>query len=323
VSVRSFLQRTFHRSGGVALLRLRNAKRNRVLTYHRFQNAAAHSFDEQCAHLENFYTPVNLDDVVAFLRDGKTLASNSVAITVDDGYRDFYIRAYPSLKRHGIQATVFLMTDFVDRRTWPWWDQLHYAFLHTPLPSPVLQIADGVVLEYALLDAASRIEAGERTAEAMKSVPNARRLELIARLPELLQVNIPRDAPPPSEPLSWDEVREMASHGIGFGAHTKSHPILSSLESDQQIRDEIEGSRDRIADELGRPPMHFSYPNGRRQDIGERIRTMVERAGFQTAVSTESGFNDRATDPYFLRRISMEPSVPGLYFRQQVAGFRV
>jgi peptidoglycan/xylan/chitin deacetylase (PgdA/CDA1 family) len=144
----------------------------------------------------------------------------------------------------------------------------------------------------------------------------------MARMPDLFQVRIPSTAPPSSEPLRWEEIREMAAHGISFGAHTKSHPILSSLENEQQIRQEIEGSRDRLAGELGRAPMHFSYPNGQRHDVTDRIRSLVREAGIQTAVSTESGFNDIAADPFFLRRISMDSWAPRLYFRQAVAGFR-
>jgi peptidoglycan/xylan/chitin deacetylase (PgdA/CDA1 family) len=301
---------------------MRNGKQNRVLTYHRFNSTAASTFADHCEHLRDFYTPVTLDEVAASLRDNKPLPRNSVAITVDDGYRDFYLHAYPVLKRHGIPATVYLITDFLDGLSWPWWDQLSWAFLHTASESVEFPVSEGGVLRFTLSDMASRARAGEQAAEAMKTVPNKERLELMARMPDLFQVRIPSTAPPSSEPLRWEEIREMAAHGISFGAHTKSHPILSSLENEQQIRQEIEGSRDRLAGELGRAPMHFSYPNGQRHDVTDRIRSLVREAGIQTAVSTESGFNDIAADPFFLRRISMDSWAPRLYFRQAVAGFR-
>ena len=115
----------------------------------------------------------------------------------------------------------------------------------------------------------------------------------------------------------------MASNGVTFGAHTKSHPILSTLENEEEIRKEIVGSRNRIADELGSLPAHFSYPNGRPQDITEQVRRVVEQARFRTAVCTDRGMNNGNTDRYLLRRISMEPGASKLYFRQQLAGFRV
>src|SRR5712692_5284941 len=123
--MKSALQRIFHYGGGLQLVRWGNAPRNRVLTYHTLSPSGAGAFGQQCEHLRRCYSPVTLDDVAGFVRDGKALPHNSIAITVDDGYRDFYLHAYPVLRRHSIPATVFLVTDFLDRRGWLWWDQLH------------------------------------------------------------------------------------------------------------------------------------------------------------------------------------------------------
>lgn len=118
--LRALLKRAFHAAGGIALIRLYNAERNRLLIYHHFDASTVTTFEEQCEHLRRYYVPVTLDDIATFLLDGKSLPRNSVSITVDDGYRNFYQYAYPSLKRYGIPATVFLMTDFLDGLTWPW-----------------------------------------------------------------------------------------------------------------------------------------------------------------------------------------------------------
>jgi peptidoglycan/xylan/chitin deacetylase (PgdA/CDA1 family) len=322
MSMKSALQRVFHSAGGLGLIRWQNASRNRVLTYHNFQASGTNAFEEQCAHLRQHYTSVSLDEVAAFVRQGKPLPRNPVAITVDDGYRDFYLYAYPVLRRHGIQATVFLMTNFLDRQEWPWWDRLRYAFTRTAMNSIEFEIGESKPVRYSLVDPASRTASYDEVVEALKLVPNAVRLEFLARLTETFQVDIPSEFPQGLEPMTWDEVREMASNGIGFGAHTKSHPILGSV-NDDQLREEIAGSKLRIQEELGRAPAHFCYPNGRKIDINDRVRSAVEEAKFSTAVSTESGFNEPGSDPFMLKRLSMEPESPPFYFRQQVAGFRI
>jgi peptidoglycan/xylan/chitin deacetylase (PgdA/CDA1 family) len=38
---------------------------------------------------------------------------NAVCVTFDDGYRDNYLHAFPLLKRYGVKATLFLITDLV------------------------------------------------------------------------------------------------------------------------------------------------------------------------------------------------------------------
>lgn len=291
--------------------------------YHNFGASDLEAFEQQCEHIRHFYNPVTMDALAGFVRNGKMLPRNSVVITVDDGYRDFYLYAYPVLKRHGIPATVFLITDFLDRRGWPWWDQLCYVFLHTPLDSVLLQLVGARETRLTLTSLENKMTAFAETAEALKSVPNAARLDFLAKLAEVFRIEVPSEPPTELQSMSWDEVREMASNGISFGAHTKSHPILTQLENEEQLQEEIAGSKLRIREELGRAPEHFCYPNGQKQDIDNRVRSVVEQAKFLTAVSTESGWNAPGSDPYMLRRISVGPEVSTSYFRQRVAGFRI
>jgi peptidoglycan/xylan/chitin deacetylase (PgdA/CDA1 family) len=290
--------------------------------YHNFPgntDETAASFDQQCRHIATHYSPVPMSEAASAITAGHSLPPNAVMLTVDDGYRDFYVTAWPVLRRHGIPATVYLMTDFIDGRTWPWWDQLQFAFTHTTLGS--VQIHGAAPL--ALGSPEQRQSAYHNTLKYLKTVPNQVRLRFLADLPRCLDVDIPQRPPAGLEALSWAEVREMAASGIEFGAHTKTHPILSSVETESELRDEISGSRGRLAEELGRPPEHFCYPNGRIEDIRGRARAIVEECGFATAVTTERGFNDRTADRLMLRRIGCEPGDPAHYFRQQLAGFRI
>jgi len=46
---------------------------------------------------------------------GERMIRGTVAITFDDGYLDNYIYAFPVLKKYNIKATIFLVTDWVER----------------------------------------------------------------------------------------------------------------------------------------------------------------------------------------------------------------
>jgi peptidoglycan/xylan/chitin deacetylase (PgdA/CDA1 family) len=118
---------------------------------------------------------------------------DAVALTFDDGFRNFGALAAPRLEAAGLPATVFVVSGHVGR-TNAW---------------------GGVV------------------------TPGVPDLPL----------------------LDWDELDRLAGRGIDIGAHTRSHPDLTTLDA-ARARDELLGSADDIARRLGRRPVTFAYPFG-------------------------------------------------------------
>ena len=85
---------------------------------------------------------------------------------------------------------------------------------------------------------------------------------------------------------------------MDVGGHSVRHAALSNLPL-AEVRHEVEGCRDAIAERLGRAPRHFAYPNGFHSPA---IRRAVREAGFETGSTTEDRENVRGCDPYALRR---------------------
>jgi peptidoglycan/xylan/chitin deacetylase (PgdA/CDA1 family) len=59
------------------------------------------------------YSGVSLEEALAALESGKRNSRRLVAITFDDGFRNFYTEAWPALRRHGFTATMYLPTAFI------------------------------------------------------------------------------------------------------------------------------------------------------------------------------------------------------------------
>jgi peptidoglycan/xylan/chitin deacetylase (PgdA/CDA1 family) len=72
------------------------------------------------AHLDRLqaegYTTISLYQLLAHLTQGVPLPQKPVVITFDDGYRDVYENAFPVLRAHGMTATFFVITDFLDEQ---------------------------------------------------------------------------------------------------------------------------------------------------------------------------------------------------------------
>lgn len=67
--------------------------------------------DEQITLLQAMgYKPATMKDVA----EGKG-GKRTVVLTFDDGYLDFYTKAYPILKEHGWTATVYVVSGFIGR----------------------------------------------------------------------------------------------------------------------------------------------------------------------------------------------------------------
>lgn len=320
ITLKSATKYAFQHMGGLALARWVNRAGLRILMYHRFSDRAA--LAGQCAHIRKHYRPVSMADVSEWLHAGRSLPPRALAVTVDDGYRDFLESGYPVFAEYQIPVTVFLVTDFMDGKSWLWFDRILYAFAQTRIPEPAIEMPEGQVLRFTLGSPASRRAAGQQVADRAVAWSGAARLKFVEDLPRMLETQVPEQAPPDCRPLSWDEVRTLASSGVEFGAHTKTHPILSSLSNPDELRDEIAGSKARIEAKLDQPVLHFCYPNGKVEDIGSAAVETVRLSGMRTAVTAEPGLNQAHQNAFLLHRIGADPGHEDLYFQRGLAGWR-
>jgi peptidoglycan/xylan/chitin deacetylase (PgdA/CDA1 family) len=307
-----------HHAGGLAAVRWINSRRLRILMYHRFSDRAA--LARQCAHIRRHYHPVSMAAVSEWLDGLRSLPPYAVAVTVDDGYGDFQEAGYPVFAEYGIPATVFLATDFLDGKSWLWFDRVLYAFRNAKVSEVSVEMPSGDALGFKLDSEASRRAAGQQLADLAVALSPADRRDLVGALPRLLKAEMPEQAPAEYRPLSWDAVRLLAASGVEFGAHTKTHPILSALTDADELREEIAGSKARIESQLDRPVLHFCYPNGKMLDIGPAAVETVRAAGMRTAVTAEPGLNRVHQDAFLLHRIGADPSHPEMYFARRLAG---
>lgn len=96
--------------------------------------------------------------------------------------------------------------------------------------------------------------------------------------------------------VSKAQVQDLAARGHEIGAHTRTHPHLTTLTS-QQEQDEIAGSRQDLLGWSVGPVLSFAYPYG---EYDATTLQIVRDAGFTSAAATISGYVSTNSDPYQL-----------------------
>lgn len=100
----------------------------------------------------------------------------------------------------------------------------------------------------------------------------------------------------------WSRVRKANNAGVVLGAHSRRHPVLVDCD-DAALEDELAGARaDFEAAGLPAPPI-VAYPYGRHD---HRVRNAAA-GSYALAYTTRAGRNAAGTDPWCLRRITVEP----------------
>lgn len=105
------------RAGQALINRARRLRQSRIVMYHAFTSGgwgaiSPGMFRHHLEWLGAAYEVVSLPTLAADLVAGRPTEAK-VALTVDDGYEDFFTEAYPILLELRIPATVFIPTAFV------------------------------------------------------------------------------------------------------------------------------------------------------------------------------------------------------------------
>ncbi len=89
----------------------------------------------------------------------------------------------------------------------------------------------------------------------------------------------------PGSGISETDVRKLLDDGWELGAHTMTHPDLTTVDAGQ-LREEVAGSRAWLRRHFHRPVDAFCYPAGKHDDA---VAAAVEAAGYRSATTVDAG----------------------------------
>ena len=296
---------SLHRATAALLSRRGMGARLSILIYHRvlptpdplrpsIVDTAA--FDVQMATLKKVFKVLKLSEAVERLYAG-TLPARAACITFDDGYTDNFTHALPVLKRHGLPATFFIATAYLNGGRM-FNDTVTEAVRRTGMDA-----ADFGHLglgSYNFSSSELRLAAIRDILQRVKYLSPETRESTVEHLARDLT-----DEPLPCDlMMTTSQLSQLRAAGMEIGAHTHHHPILSSTPRDR-ARHEISHGKALLENILDTRMELFAYPNGRPgTDYRREHVELVKDLGFKAAFSTAWGSAHTGLDRFQLPRYS-------------------
>ena len=252
-------------------------------------------FNEIMGWVGSWFNVLPLDTAVDALKSGK-LPRRAAAITFDDGYADNHDIALPILQRHGLTATFFIATGFLNGGRM-WNDTIIESVRHCKQPE--LNLTSLKLGCHAIASSEQKKRAIEIIISQIKYRSLAKRLEITEQVAELAKIH-----PTNNLMMTSQQVQAMRDAGMQIGAHTVSHPILARTDA-YTAREEISSSKTILESLLLEPIRMFAYPNGKPgSDYFPEHSEIVRELGFSLAVSTAQGAAKQSTDVFQLPRFT-------------------
>jgi peptidoglycan/xylan/chitin deacetylase (PgdA/CDA1 family) len=243
--------------------------------------------EEQLDWIGRRFRFVGLDELGERLERHDGAAGPVAAVTFDDGYQDVYEIAFPLLKRKGIPAAVFVVSDLVGNRGLLAHDRLYAAlgraFARWASPARALRrllVGLGIVVPGMEQWTGVGWTAGTVLVWLLRGLPRADILRVIDAIED--EVGFDEAAARALLPMTWEMLTRMQRAGVVIGSHSRTHAWLT-LEEREKALEELRGSRLDLESRLHITVRHFAYPDGRfNNETAEMVAATGYRFGYTT-----------------------------------------
>lgn len=267
-------------------------------------NVSENNFESQLLFLKKHYKVINLEQFVRNKKENK-MEPRTVAITFDDGYKDCFTTAFPLLKKHGIPATFFVNSGYIENQEEFWPDRLiRLLLVDKKLPEKDLYIT--CVNRTWANEKAKHPNTQERSRFFMDVWYTLLQLHPVMRNHALQEIeewiNFPTTVLEHSKAMTKEELIAMAKDPlISIGGHTTNHVALKFMDKESQ-REEIESNKFWLEKVLRKPIAGFAYPNG---EFNKNSVLLMKEYGFDYACTTRELRNSHYVSDYKLPRFQV------------------
>ncbi|MBM9538460.1 polysaccharide deacetylase family protein [Desulfobulbus alkaliphilus] len=325
-SCKTLVLKGIKRIGGFRLVSSSTWRKNRllILCYHGFSSYNEHIWKPELfvtsEHFEkrlkmlhsNNYNILQLSDAIKKLKQNN-LPPKSVAITIDDGFHNFFSIGYPLLKKYNIKATVYVSTWHVLYNKLPVFSLMFDYLCWCGIKNKNSKYEMDKFLEYVqnkkvILNKASDDKLG-------KYIKN----EILSELAEYAEVNWQAVSNKKIlRFMSPEEIKELDPKFVDVQLHTHRHRV--PRDKTLFLR-EIDDNRSALA-LCGLSPkkiIHFCYPSGVHYP---EFLPWLRNVGVQSATTCVPGLANSKSDLLLLPRFIDTLRTPDIEFEAWCVGIR-
>jgi len=267
------------------ILRLTNTKSDTlILCFHdisddpnpSYPSLPPNQFERIIEYLSKSYEFTTLENI----HSNKSTNKTKVLLTFDDGYKSFQTIVIPILKKYNATAICSVIVDTIESGHRFWTDRLNASlnFIYSNFPYFEYSFED-ISLNYNY-----KIDKPDRYSNTVFSVllekPSDFRTRFVIGIEKELGLNFEWS----DNFMNWEDINECVKKGMTIASHSRTHNILNTIIKEDELRSEIQQSKNTIESKTKQNVKVFTCPNG---IYNEKVISMVEAANYQYMFTTE------------------------------------
>ncbi len=243
---------------------------------------------------------ISIDELSAHIIKKEKFPDYSFSITFDDGFENNLSIAAPILLNLKMPFTIYVTSDFSEKNEMSWTDKIEYAFEHTKEKRLILPWSKK---EVCIINIDQKIQIIDEIRDKVKKSKKIDPTKFSNYILEKLKIkNIHKDKFL-DQKINSKQIRIFSKDKlICFGAHTKTHKVLSHLKL-KELEKEIKTSIDFLKKKCGLEVKNFSYPEGFKGSYNKKVIEVLKKFGIVSSPTAIKGTNTINTSLFNLKRI--------------------
>lgn len=259
-----------------------------------------------------------LDEALDSL-EKENLPSNSIVVTVDDGWYSTLELFHSILSDFNFPYTIYVTSDYVEKKV-----PVLNVVLRYLIWSSTMKVADLSLLKTEKLKGFFTIDTDEAKKELEKlllehfhSIKQSEfQLRFIKRVSRALNSDYKKIKKKRFlSLLSFSEIKSLSVRGVDIQLHTHTHGVPK--DNEEKFNFEISENIQKLEPHVKNSLKHFCYPSGR---YCFNCDTILKNHGICSATTCEPGFVTKETNTYFLPRFLDGENIPQIIFEAEVCG---